>query len=95
MINDTERRALLRSLTGARAPRHYTADQVEELMTTGEHPDTASLYKRRRVHQYIEQNWEFVKTTLTCSADCSSASNTCSDVQAAHCYEVNKRKVEP
>lgn len=94
MINETERRALLRVMTGARAPRHSNPEKIDDLMFSGEQPETANLYKRRKVHNFIKQNWVYVHTTLKCNGDCSSAENRCSDAQAASCYEDNKGEVE-
>lgn len=94
MINDTERRALLRMVTGAHAPRHASPEAIDEQLSSGDHAETAQLYKRRKVQAYIQANWKYVSTTLTCGGDCANADNPCSDAQAASCYAANKSEVE-
>jgi hypothetical protein len=94
LINETERRALLRIMTEARAPRHASTEKIDDLMMNGEQPQTANLYKRRKVQSFIQKNWEYVHTTLKCNGDCSSPKNKCSDAQATSCYADNKNEVE-
>ena len=94
MINDTERRALLRLVTGSRALRHSSPEDIDAQLNTGTVVETSQLYKRRKVEAYIQRNWKYVATTLTCNGDCAHADNPCSDAQAASCYETNKGEVE-
>lgn len=94
MINDTERRALLRMMTGGRALRHASPEAIDEQMMSGEGVETSQVYKRRKVQAYIQANWKYVSTTLTCGGDCANADNPCSDAQAASCYQSNKNEVE-
>lgn len=81
-------------MTSARAPRQASPEKIDELMMTGEQPETSNLYKRRKVHTFIKQNWVYVHTTLKCDGNCSDPENKCSDTQAASCYEDNKNEVE-
>ena len=94
MINDTERRALLRIMTGGRALRHASPEAIDEQMMSSEGVETSQVYKRRKVQAYIQANWKYVSTTLTCGGDCANADNPCSDAQAASCYQSNKNEVE-
>lgn len=93
-MNTTETRALLRMATGARAPRHYSDDQVAALMDTGEHPATAQSRQRELVQAYLQRNWSYVKELVPCEGDCASSENACSDAQASTCYHDNLTQIE-
>lgn len=93
-MNDTETRALLHMMHGARAPRHHTTEQVTAQMDAARHAPTHQDYVRKRTQAYLTKNWEFVKELVPCDGDCASPTNKCSDAQATACYNDNLTQIE-
>lgn len=84
-INLTEARQLARQ-AGSFARRDATLEALELVQIE----DSAQYRMRRACQEYIEENYEQISDLLSCSANCASSENRCTDAQALVCFQTNK-----
>ena len=89
-MNKTEARAVL-ALAGIRAPRPLGVGGLENLFNRHSPKHSRQSILRRKVSEYVQENWAFLSQVLPCQGDCASPDNKCPDGQALTCYEKNKK----
>lgn len=89
-LNRTEARQLCVS-AGLKWPRRdLSLDELESLFNLMAPTLSKQTVRRKKTQRFVQENWEILKTELTCRGDCSEAENGCSDAQALCCFKINE-----
>ena len=91
-MNNTELRHIYQLAGLPRPPRNLNSDELS-ILTCSKKKSNQDII-RKKVQTFVQQHWDVLSETLTCSGDCAELVNSCTDAQASICYLTNQREVD-